>query len=102
MSKIKRLIEQLDLTEKSSFKKWFETLVTEKGLDLDSEIKGLEDPNFGVVMGLTIQSVIDFCDNMPKNIIDSIKTKLVQIDFKNGNIMDFITYLAKGMIKATK
>lgn len=98
MSKIRNIIETLNINEEN-FKKWFTTFIEEKGFDLDDDVPNLkEDDFYGEVMGLTIEAVIEFCSQLPTSQQKSIKDTLVKIDFKNGNVMDFITHLANGMI----
>jgi len=74
-------------------KKYLETLITEKGVDLDQEI--IIEGHFG----LTYEMLIDYIDGA-KEYHAQIKKTLVMIDFKNGDVFHYLNYLAEGMIKA--
>lgn len=75
-------------------KKYLTTLIEEKGAELDDTIK--IDGHFG----LTWSVLVDFIDNQPASQHADIKAMLVKIDFHNGDIFNFLTYLAKSMLKA--
>lgn len=72
--------------------KYIEQLLEEKkisvetGIDLEGHI------------GLTLQNVVEFIDNMPKAMQDKVRATLVEIDYKNGDVMHFFHYIAKGMV----
>lgn len=68
-------------------------LITEKGVDLDTEIK------IDGHIGFTYQILIDCIEDVPQ-FHDEIKTKLVQIDFKNGDVFHYLDFLAKCVIEA--
>jgi len=74
-------------------KTYLETLITEKGVELDAEI-GIDGH-----IGLNWQHLIDFIAQMPKH-HQSIRTTLVKIDFQNGDVFHFLRHLANGMIAA--
>lgn len=48
---------------------------------------------------MPIEVVVEFVENSPKTIETQINSKLSIIDFKNGNILDFIEHIAKGIIQ---
>ena len=72
------------------FEKWLETLITEKGVDMDDAIE-LEGH-----IGFTYAVLVEQLAAMPEH-HEAIKTKLVVIDFKNGDVFHFLKYLAKGI-----
>lgn len=74
-------------------KTYLTNLITEKGVDLDAEI-GL-DGHFG----LTYQMLVDFIASEPEH-HHQIRTMLVKIDFRNGDVFDYLRHLAKGMVLA--
>lgn len=75
--------------------KYLETLIEEKGISLESNL--LEDEgNFG----LTIQMLIDFIYSTPANMKKKIEATFRKIDFLNGDVMDYVNFLAKGMVKS--
>lgn len=78
-------------TDKMSY---IELLLKEKKIDLDTYI--LEDKGH---IDLTIKVLIEFIYSLPKDIILKIEDTFKLIDFKNGDIMHFINYLATGMVK---
>lgn len=72
---------------------YLNNLITEKGKDLDSTI------NLDGHFGLTYQMLVDFiCD--AKDYHSQIRTTLVKIDFKNGDVFHYLDYLAAGMVKS--
>lgn len=79
----------------SSFSKYLTTLIVEKGRDPSADLN-IEDH-----IGLSYNHLIEFIDNLKDtNIKDNIKNNLVKIDFKNGNVFDFLDYLVDAMIKS--
>lgn len=74
-------------------KNYLETLITEKGISLEAEIK--IDGHFG----LTWQMLVDFIAEA-KDYHNEIKTMLVKIDFLNGDVFHYLNHLANGMIKS--
>ena len=69
------------------------TLITEKGHDIEEEIK--IDGHFG----LTWEMLIDYIETAPQH-HGEIRKMLVMIDFKNGDVFHYLTHLANGMLKA--
>jgi len=76
-------------------KQYIYILLEEKGIDMEQCL--LEEEGH---FGLTINMVIDFVYTCEKNTIQEVENTFRMIDFKNGNIMDYITFLAKGIVKA--
>jgi len=79
----------------NSFKTWIETLIKEK----DIKGKSLSD-NIPLKdhIGLTWQMLVDFLADLPSEQRKQIKSSLSYIDFKNGDIFDYLLHLAKGML----
>ena len=78
-------------------KNWIYTLIDEKGYDLDHTfvVEGKDwDKNF-----IPLQVVVEHILIAPKEHQKAIKEKLVQIDFLNGDCLDFFKYLAKAIAK---
>nr|WP_320058798.1 hypothetical protein [uncultured Bacteroides sp.] len=76
--------------------KYLEILLEEK--NISSETNLLENEgNFG----LTIQMLIDFIYSMPANIRKQVENTFRKIDFMNGDVMNYINFLAKGMVKSS-
>jgi hypothetical protein len=74
---------------------YLNTLLEEKGISQETvlEVTGSEwGTNF-----MPISVVVDFVSNLDTNTQNKIKDTLVKIDFHNGDVLDFITYIAKGI-----
>jgi|TARA_R110000851_G_scaffold6202_6_gene25327 hypothetical protein len=84
-------------------RKYLEALITEKGRSIHDDIKGVKSEVYGEVygdvIGLTYDHLIDFIEANPHQHA-VIKNNLVKIDFKNGDVFHFLTYLANGMANA--
>lgn len=76
-------------TEKS----YIEILLKEKNIDLHTCL--LEDEGH---INLTIHFLIEFIYSLPENEILKIENIFRTIDYKNGDIMDFINYIATAMV----
>lgn len=74
-------------------RKYLTDLIEEKGRSLDDAIK--LDGHYG----LTWEVLVEFIEQHPEYHAQ-IKKMLVMIDFKNGDVFDYLTHLAKGMIEA--
>jgi len=77
-------------------RKYIHTLVKEKGLDLEQviEVQGESGTNF-IPLGVVVEH-IDICNESEYS---QIKTTLAKIDFHNGDVMHFFTYLAQAIAK---
>ena len=74
------------------FNEWLDTLIEEKGLDIEHTFE-VEGPEWGtnwIPLGCVIESI----KSAPKNERAKIKDTLVLIDFKNGDVMHFFNHLA--------
>ncbi len=71
-------------------------LVTEKGLNLEQviEVEGASGMNF-IPLGVVIEH-IHICNDSE---FKQIRNTLTKIDFLNGDVMHFFTYLAKAIAK---
>lgn len=76
---------------------YLENLITEKGKDTYDSITVLEENGH---FGLTYDDLIEFICSQDKEIQDKIRDTLVKIDFNNGDVFDFIDYLAQGMLES--
>lgn len=74
-------------------KNYLETLITEKGADLEDDI------NLEGHYSLTWQMLVDFIEKQPQ-FHKEIKQTLVMIDFKNGDVFHYLRHLASGMVKS--
>lgn len=74
---------------------YIERLLEEKNISLDTSL--LE--NEGNI-GLTVRALVNFIYSMPKNIIRQVENTFRKIDFLNGDVMNYVNFLAKGMIQS--
>tara|TARA_R110002124_G_scaffold73015_5_gene195993 strand:- start:2765 stop:3001 length:237 start_codon:yes stop_codon:yes gene_type:complete len=77
-------------------KNYLNTLISEKGLNLESiiEVKGSSGTNF-IPLAVVVEHILITSETEKKQ----IKNTLVKIDFHNGDIMHFFTYLAQAIAK---
>ena len=76
-------------------KRYLETLITEKGIDLDADIK------LDGHIGLTWQMLVDFISSPElKTHHNTIRETLVKIDFLNGDVFHYLRHLAEVMVKS--
>ncbi|KAA5263696.1 hypothetical protein [Bacteroides faecis] len=73
---------------------YIETLLKEKDIDLGTWL--LEDKG---QIGLTIEMLIEFVYSMPDATVQEVENTFRKIDFKNGDVMHYVTFLAEGMIE---
>lgn len=75
-------------------RKYLETLLEEKNINLETslEVRGQSGINF-----MSIENVVDAIVAAPRSEQTKIKNILVQIDFKNGDVLHFIKHLAKAL-----
>jgi len=74
-------------------KKYLEALIEEKGIEgMPIEFENENGMNY-----MDLGVVVEFILNLPKTIQQKVRKQLVMIDFKNGDVMDFFIYMAKGM-----
>mgnify|MGYP001297475073 FL=1 len=81
-----------------AFNKWFDTFIEEKGIDTGFTFEFDEAGMFHLVETAV---VIDWVKKLDPETKAKIKNNFVKIDFVNGNVMHFMEFMAKGMIKAT-
>lgn len=74
---------------------YIETLLEEKNISLDTSLLEHEGN-----IGLTVKALVDFIYSMPKNIIRQVENTFRKIDFLNGDVMNYVNFLAKGMIQS--
>ena len=77
---------------------YLETLIEEKGLDLEGTIIEVEGKDWGMNM-IPLGCVVDFIMSSGKDSQMSVKNTLVKIDFHNGDVMHFFKHVASFMAK---
>jgi hypothetical protein len=77
-------------------KTWINTLISEKGLQLETiiEVNGNSGANF-IPLGVVVEHILIANATEQK----FIKDTLVKIDFMNGDVMHFFTHLAQCIAK---
>lgn len=80
------------------FSTWINTFLSEKEIDLDEEIT-IED-QIGQTNWLTVGVVVEGMLNTTQAQQNGIKAMLVKIDFKHGNVREYLTYLGVCMANA--
>lgn len=71
------------------------TMIEEK--DLLYEVVEFEHEGFEHT--IPVEVVVEFIEKSPESIRSKVNKTLSVIDFNNGNVLDFIEYLAKGMVQ---
>jgi hypothetical protein len=77
---------------------YLETLIEEKGLDLEATIIEVEGSDWGMNF-IPLGCVVDFILTSGEANQKAVKNTLVKIDFANGDVMDFFSHVAKFMAK---
>lgn len=77
-----------------TFDKWIDVFVAEKGLDTEIvfEVEGDAGMNW-----VPLGAVVEFVKTLDAATKAKIKARIVEIDFVNGDVLDFFKFLAKGM-----
>ena len=86
--------EKIAFERRDPFIRWLNTLVDEKGIDRDQilEVEGASGINL-----MPLSYVLDEIKWAPKHEQKSIQTRLVKIDFVNGDIVDYFKHLAQAL-----
>lgn len=79
-----------------NFKKWLETLLEEKGIDLELPLEIESNGPFGNNY-IPVQVIVDQMKTAPAHEQSKMKDILVKIDFANGDILHFISHLGKAL-----
>jgi hypothetical protein len=77
-----------------NFNDWLDTFVDEKGLDPNHLFDFVVD---GQAHIFALAVVIEYIKNVDRATKRTIKKNIVYIDFKNGDVMHFFEYMAKGI-----
>ncbi len=83
------------VTANRAFGKWLDTFLTEKGIDREETLE-VEGKMYGTNW-MPISVLVAAIKVAPKHEQDAIKSMLVKIDFKNGNVRHYLTHLAKAI-----
>jgi len=77
-------------------KNWINTLIEEKGLNIHTtiDVEGKSGLNI-IPLGVVVEHILI----APQHEQNQIKNTLVKIDFHNGDVMHFLTFLAKAIAR---
>lgn len=79
------------------FNTWIDIFIEEKNFDKNTEFTVESNGNIHFI---SLDILVDFIKQLPIEIKKSIKDKLVYLDFKNADPLDFFNHMAKGYIKS--
>ena len=77
-----------------TFNNWLDTFITEKDLDLDHTFEVEGDGGLNLI---PLGAVVDMMQAWPTDLQAKAKAMLVKIDFVNGDVVDFLKYIAAKM-----
>ena len=80
-----------------NFKKWIDTFLSEKGIDLDHMFT-VEGPEWGS-NHMSVGVIVEHMKIAPKTEQDGIKNMLVRIDFANASVLDYLKHLAGALAR---
>lgn len=76
---------------------YIETLLEEKGISRNHTFEVKSDNPFGNHF-IHMDVLIEFIESLSPPIQRVVKNKLVIIDFKNGDVLNFLEYLSRGIV----
>ena len=77
-----------------TFSKWLETFLSEKGIDGET-ILAVEGPSGE--NAIPVACLVDLMKQAPKLDQPGIKSMIVKIDFRNGDVLDYFRHLARAV-----
>jgi len=77
-----------------TFATWLDTFVSEKGIDLE-HVLSVDGPSG--VNTIPVGCLVDLMKQPPKHEQSGIKTMIVKIDFRNGDVLDYFRHLAQAV-----
>lgn len=82
------------MTKQTAFTRWLDTLVEEKGYDLEEifEVEGESGTNW-----MPLEVVLDAIKATSPREQKAIQTVLVRLDFMNRNCLDYFKHLAQAL-----
>lgn len=78
----------------TAFTKWLDTFIEEKEIDTEDllEAEGPSGTNW-----IPVECLLDAIKVAPPHEQEAIKDMIVQIDVRNGNVLDYFEHLAKAI-----
>ena len=77
---------------------YLQRLLSEKGISPNHTFIIKSDSIFGENF-VPLEVVVEFIESLDPNTQIQIKKTLIEIDFKNGNVLHFLEYITKGMVE---
>lgn len=78
----------------NAFSKWLDTFLTEKGVNLDHL---LEAPGASGTNLIPVAVLVDAIKGAPAHEQAGIKSMVVRIDFRNGDVLHYFRHLAQAI-----
>lgn len=79
-------------------KKYLNTLLNEKGISQERVLEVNGSSSFGACTNfIPIFVIVDYISTLPIDIQNKVRNTFVKIDFHNGNVIDLLIHIAKGM-----
>ena len=77
-----------------TFSKWIDTFLSEKGIDGEHAltVTGPSGEN-----SIPVACLVEMMKSAPKHEQQGIKTMIVKIDFRNGDVLDYFRHLARAV-----
>lgn len=77
-----------------TFSKWIETFLSEKGID-GEQMLVVDGPSGENT--IPVGCLVEMMKQAPKHEQAGIKSMIVKIDFRNGDVLDYFKHLAKAV-----
>lgn len=77
-----------------AFRQWIDTFLREKGLSTEHMFDYNDDDGFATV---SLGAIVDAVCASNETVKELVKHKLVQIDFRNGDVLHFFRYLGANL-----
>ena len=84
----------------SAFKKWFQTFVDEKGIDLEATFSFENENGFNLMPYGVVVEAIAATESPAQQ--KAIKATIVKIDFFNGDVYHYFRYLGRALANTGK
>ena len=81
-----------------SFNNWIDTFIEEKGIDTNHTFEIEKNDTLHLIDIAMIVSFLKSEYFVDENAKAKIKSTFVKIDFLNGDVLDYLKFLAKGII----
>lgn len=77
-----------------TFNTWLETFLSEKGIDRDHVLEVDGPSGFNAI---PVDCLVSLMKQAPKHEQQGIKSMIVKIDFRNGDVLDYFKHLARAV-----